>query len=93
MKLGYIAHIVNEFPEDNRTQRQGRNVLSWKTMNIHFLSFLFFFFFLILFFNFTIWYGEGGGRRVQDGEHVYTCGGFMLIYGKTNTILNSHFEQ
>ena len=18
------------------------------------------------------WYGEGGGRRVQDGEHVYT---------------------
>ena len=34
-----------------------------------------------------LWYGEGGGRRVQDGEHVYTCGGFMLIYGKTNTIL------
>ena len=33
------------------------------------------------------WYGELGGRRVQDGEHVYTCGGFMLIYGKTNTIL------
>ena len=33
------------------------------------------------------WYGEGGGRGVQDGEHVYTCGGFMLMYGKTNTIL------
>jgi len=33
------------------------------------------------------WYREGGGRRVQDGEHVYTYGGFMLIYGKTNTIL------
>ena len=32
------------------------------------------------------WYGEGGGRRVQDGEHAYTCGGFMLMYGKTNTI-------
>ena len=32
------------------------------------------------------WYGEGGGRRVQDGEHVYTLGGFMLMYGKTNTI-------
>ena len=30
------------------------------------------------------WYGEGGGRRVQDGEHMYTCGGFILIYGKTN---------
>ena len=30
---------------------------------------------------------KGGGRRVQDGEHGYTCGGFMLIYGKTNTIL------
>ena len=33
------------------------------------------------------WYGKGGGRGVQDGEHVYTCGGFMLMYGKTNTIL------
>ena len=32
-------------------------------------------------------YGEGGGRRVQDREHVYSCGGFMLMYGKTNTIL------
>ena len=31
-----------------------------------------------------------GGRRegvVQEGEHVYTCGGFMLMYGKINTIL------
>ena len=26
-------------------------------------------------------------RKVQDGEHVYACGGFMVIYGKTNTIL------
>ena len=33
------------------------------------------------------WYGEGGGRRVQDGEHVYICGRFLLMYGKTNTIL------
>ena len=40
------------------------------------------------------WYGEeggrreeGGGRRVQDGEHMYTCGGFILIFGKTNKIL------
>ena len=32
------------------------------------------------------WYGEGGERGVQDGEHVYTCGGFTLMYGKTNTI-------
>ena len=31
--------------------------------------------------------GEGGGRGVQDGEHVYTRGGFMLMYSKTNTIL------
>ena len=29
------------------------------------------------------WYGEGGGRGVQDGEHVYTRGGCMLMYGKT----------
>ena len=33
------------------------------------------------------WYREGGGKGVQDGEHVYTRGGFMLMYGKTNTIL------
>ena len=33
------------------------------------------------------WYGEGGGRMVQDGEHMYTCGGFISIFGKTNTIL------
>ena len=32
-------------------------------------------------------YGEGGGRRVQDGEHRYTCGGFILMFGKTNKIL------
>ena len=33
------------------------------------------------------WYREGGGRGVQDGEHMYTRGWFMLMYGKTNTIL------
>ena len=33
------------------------------------------------------WYGEGGGRRIQDGELMYTCGGFILIFGKTNTIM------
>ena len=32
-------------------------------------------------------YGERGGRRVQDGEHRYTCGRFISIFGKTNTIL------
>jgi len=32
-------------------------------------------------------YGEGGGRRVQDGEHRYTCGRFISIFGKTNTTL------
>ena len=33
------------------------------------------------------WNGEGGGRKVQDGEHMYTCGGFILMFGKTNTIM------
>ena len=32
-------------------------------------------------------YGEGGGKGVQDEEHVYTRGVCMLMYGKTNTIL------
>ena len=37
--------------------------------------------------NPEVWYGEGGGRGFQDGEHVYTGGRCMLMYGKTNTIL------
>ena len=28
------------------------------------------------------WYGEGGGSGVQDGEHVYTRGGYMLMNAK-----------
>ena len=31
--------------------------------------------------------GEGGGRWVQDGEHMYTRGRFMSMYDKTNMIL------
>ena len=27
------------------------------------------------------WYREGGGRGFQDGEHMYTRGRFMLMYG------------
>ena len=33
------------------------------------------------------WDGQGGGRGVQDGEHMYTHGGFKTMYCKTNTIL------
>ena len=33
------------------------------------------------------WYGEGGRWGVQDGEHMYTRGRFVFMYGKTNTIL------
>jgi len=32
------------------------------------------------------WGGEGCGRGVQDGEHMYTNGGVMSMYDKTNTI-------
>ena len=32
------------------------------------------------------WDGEGGGKGVQDGEHMYTHGGFKSKYGKTNTM-------
>ena len=34
-----------------------------------------------------VWDGEGVGRGVQDGEHVYTPGGFMLMCGRTNKML------
>ena len=30
------------------------------------------------------WDGEGGGRGVQDGEHMYTHGWFMWRYGKNH---------
>ena len=33
------------------------------------------------------WYGEGGGRGVQNEEPMYACGGFISMYGRTNTIL------
>ena len=31
-------------------------------------------------------YGEGGGRGVHVWERMYTCGGFMSMYCKTNTV-------
>ena len=33
------------------------------------------------------WYGNRGGRGVQDWELMYTRGRFMSMDGKTNTIL------
>ena len=33
------------------------------------------------------WDGVIGGKGVQDGEHMYTHGGFISMYGKANTIL------
>ena len=34
------------------------------------------------------WDGEGDGRGVRDGEHVYIHGLFMSVYGKNqyNTV-------
>ena len=32
-------------------------------------------------------YGEGGGSGVHVRERMYTHGGFMSMYGKTNTVL------
>ena len=30
------------------------------------------------------WDGEGGGRGIQNGEHMYTHGWFMSMYGKNH---------
>ena len=30
------------------------------------------------------WNGKGGRRGVQDGEHMYTQGWFMSMYGKNH---------
>ena len=32
-------------------------------------------------------YGAGGGRGVHVWERIYTRGGFMSMFGKTNTVL------
>ena len=37
-------------------------------------------------------YGEGGGRGVHVWAHMYTRGGFMSMYGKTNTVLYSKIK-
>ena len=39
------------------------------------------------------WDVEGCGRQLQNGEHMYTHGGFMSTYGKTNTILKSKINK
>ena len=39
------------------------------------------------------WYGEGGKSGVWDEEHVYTCGRFMLMYGKMNTIKKINLKK
>ena len=33
------------------------------------------------------WDGEGVGRGLQHGEHMYTQGGFKSLYGNSNTML------
>ena len=37
-------------------------------------------------------YGEEGGRGVHVWECMYTRGGFMSMYGKTNTVLESKIK-
>ena len=37
-------------------------------------------------------YGEGGGRGVHVLDCMYTRGGFMSMYGKTNTVLESKIK-
>ena len=37
-------------------------------------------------------YGEGGRRGDHVWERMYTRGGFMSMYGKTNTVLQSKIK-
>ena len=30
------------------------------------------------------WGGEGGGRGIQEGGHMYTCDHFILMYAKSH---------
>ena len=62
------------------------------TCSINFWIIFLHFFFLILVTALELdcpieWSLSTWGHLNQDGEHMYTCGGFILIFGKTNTIL------
>ena len=37
--------------------------------------------------SYELWKAIKDVKKVQDGEHMYTCDGFILIFGKTNTIM------
>ena len=41
------------------------------------------------------WDGEGGGRGAQDGEHMYTHGWFMSVYGENhyNIVISLQFKK
>ena len=41
------------------------------------------------------WDGKGVGRGVQDGEHMYTQGWFMSMYGKNhyNTVISLQLNK
>ena len=39
---------------------------------------------LVLWDNPKGWVGDGGGKGVRDGVHMYTCGWFMWMYGKNH---------
>ena len=54
------------------------DIISWNRQNDKTMTSDDFFFFI---WPDLLW------RRVQDGEHMYTCGGFILIFDKTNTIM------
>ena len=44
--------------------------------------------------NLERWNGVGGGRRLKrEGTYICTCGGFMFLYGRTNTILYSNYPS
>ena len=32
------------------------------------------------------WDEDGGGRGVQDGEHLYTCGRFISMYRRAKKL-------
>ena len=33
------------------------------------------------------WCGEGRERGVRDGERMCTCGGFILMFGRTSAVM------
>ena len=88
------CHIIWIFSLSVKTTQRPLATQSWLT-SPNTASCLFFFnilFFNVLLLSFTLQYCIGFAIH-QDGEHVYTCGGCMLMYGILSCFWAFHLRE